>query len=267
MPRVAWATDLHLGHARPPALAALLAEVAGSDADVLVLAGDTGTAGTVRSWLTRLAAAFGRPVYFVLGNHDYYGGDIAGTRDRVRDQGARTTDLAYLWDTGVVPLSDQSALVGVDGWGDARYGNWSGSAVALNDFILIHDLAASRNRAGLTERLRRLGQESADLLESRLALALGQYDHVLVVTHVPPFAECAWHQGGLSDADWVPYFACQAVGDVLLSAAASNPRRSIVVVCGHTHGGGRVAVRPNLLVLTGEADYGSPRLQLPLLLP
>jgi hypothetical protein len=33
----------------------------------------------------------------------------------------------------------------------------------------------------------------------------------------------------------------------------------LLVVCGHTHGGGEIQVSENIRVLTGEAEYGKPR--------
>ena len=33
--------------------------------------------------------------------------------------------------------------------------------------------------------------------------------------------EAAWHQGQLSDDDWIPWFTCRAVGDVILRCARS----------------------------------------------
>jgi hypothetical protein len=34
----------------------------------------------------------------------------------------------------------------------------------------------------------------------------------------------------------------------------------LLVLCGHTHSGGEVQVADNLRVLTGEAEYGKPRI-------
>ena len=35
----------------------------------------------------------------------------------------------------------------------------------------------------------------------------------------------------------------------------------MLVLCGHTHGGGEFQVRENLRVLTGAAEYGKPRVE------
>jgi len=51
------------------------------------------------------------------------------------------------------------------------------------------------------------------------------------------------------------------VGDVLLEVARSRPKCQILVLCGHTHGGGEVQVAENLRVMTGPAEYGKPEVQ------
>jgi len=93
-----------------------------------------------------------------------------------------------------------------------------------------------------------------------LPQALGEFQHVILATHVPPFREACWHQGKISDGDWLPHFTCQAVGDVLLEVMKENPDRHLTVLCGHTHGGGEAQVLPYLKVLTGAARYGRPAL-------
>ena len=61
--------------------------------------------------------------------------------------------------------------------------------------------------------------------------------------------------------DYLPFFSCKAVGDVLLEAAQSHPKCQILVLCGHTHSGGEISVAENLRVVTGPAEYGKPEIQ------
>lgn len=91
--------------------------------------------------------------------------------------------------------------------------------------------------------------------------ALAPFPHVIVATHVPPFRETCWHEGRISDDDWLPFFTCQAAGDALSEAMSAAPDRRMTVLCGHTHGGGEADVLPNLRVLTGGATYGRTEVQ------
>ena len=159
-----------------------------------------------------------------------------------------------------MPLTDAACLVGHDTWGDGRLGNAAGSPVILNDFLLIQELA-SLDRPALLGRLNALGDEAAAHLAGQLPAALANFAHVYVLVHVPPFREACWHEGRISDDDWLPFFTCRAVGDVLAAAMRQHPERRMTVLCGHTHSPGAAQVSPNLEVKTGAARYGSPRVQ------
>jgi hypothetical protein len=172
---------------------------------------------------------------------------------------ARLPDLRWLQSAGVVSLSKETALVGCDGFGDARCGDVDGSGIVLNDFLLVDELTAVPH-ALRQERLRRYGDEAAEHLRSVLWPALERHARAVVLTHVPPFPEACWHQGRRSGPEWLPYFCCAAAGDALRAAARAFPQRELLVLCGHTHSGGEAQILPNLKVLTAGAEYGRPRI-------
>ncbi|MCU0512299.1 MAG: metallophosphoesterase [Anaerolineae bacterium] len=261
MTRVAWLTDLHLNFLSARRRAHFWQQLHGVAADCFVISGDIGEATSLVDYLERLAAAVTRPVYFVLGNHDYYYSSIG----RVRAALARLAPagLHYLT-TQAQPLalSPTVGLVGHDAWSDGRYGDFFASAVLLNDYRLIHDLALP-TAADRLARLHALGDEAAAHLRALLPVALAQYAHVLVVLHPPPFAEACWHNGAAATPEnpYLPHYACKAAGDALRELALQYPHRQMTVLCGHTHGAGRVQILPNLCVLSGGAVYGHPTVQ------
>ncbi len=128
----------------------------------------------------------------------------------------------------------------------------------LNDYVLIAELRGL-SRAARLDRLHRLGDAEASRLAELLAEALPRHRRVIVATHVPPFKEACWHEGHISNDDWLPHFTSRAVGEVLRRAAADHPDRTLRVLCGHTHGAGTAQILPNLRVVTGGAEYGEPR--------
>jgi hypothetical protein len=159
-------------------------------------------------------------------------------------------------DAGVIELSPKTALIGHDGFYDARFGDPWRSRVELSDFFLIQELAWL-DKAERFERLERLGREAADFLQRSLSAALERYERAIVLTHVPPFREACWHEGKISDDEWLPFFTSKAAGDALVDVASRHPDRDVVILRGHTHGEG--AILPNLRVYTGGAVYGNPR--------
>jgi 3',5'-cyclic AMP phosphodiesterase CpdA len=262
MTMVAWATDIHLDWADPPLRREFYESLRNSGADAAILSGDIGEGKSTGRWLREIAAVLRRPLYFVLGNHDFYGGSIQEVRQQTAQLTAEFPGLVYLPSAGVVQLDDGVGLVGHEGWGDARLGNFAGSQVFLPDFITIKDLAGVyHDRRLLRQRLEALGDESADYFARVLPEALARYRRVVLVTHVPPFREAAWHDGRYSDDDWLPYFSCRAVGDVLLDVMRRHPACDLLVLCGHTHGGGEAQVLDNLRVRTGGAEDRRPRIE------
>lgn len=259
--KIAWATDVHLDHVASPERVALGRRLAAAQAEAVVLTGDISVAACFAEHVSQLRREVEGPVYFVLGNHDFYGGRVDEVRAMVRhrfDEG----DTLYLH--GRIAWVGELAVVGVDGWGDARLGDVAGTDLELTDFDLIHDLEG-RSPDERKAILRALGDESAEALRAPLIQAVGRTTRVLVLTHVPPFAEAVSSdypdEGPSARARWLPYFACEAVGKVLLEVADANPQCRIEVLCGHTHHRGEVRLRPNLRVRSGRAEYGRPEVQ------
>jgi 3',5'-cyclic AMP phosphodiesterase CpdA len=264
-----WSTDIHLDHLDPGAVHEYAARVVIAQPDALLLGGDISDATRLREDLEQLAELVPRPIHFVLGNHDYYGGSVDAVRASVAD--LTGPPLSWLPTSGPVQLDDGLALVGHGGWGDARNGDFARAPI-LSDYLAIEDLVGAAGRAnvmaGLTERdaLRRrldeLGHDAARTLEPSLREAAAGSRHVVVLTHVPPFPEAAWHDGEPSTPPWQPGFSCRATGDLLQEVATAFPDRHFTVLCGHTHGEGQVEMAPNLEVFTASADYGTARIDL-----
>ena len=262
MMRLAWLTDIHLNFVRPPALEAFLDALAATEADAFVISGDVAEANDVAVHLHGIAERVWRPVHFVLGNHDFYRGSISGVREKVRALCSVTPNLHWMPDAGAVPFTDEACLVGHDGWGDGRLGDYRESDVMLNDWGLIAEFGGfGENPDERLAKLNALGDEAAAHFRAVLPDALARFRHIVVVTHVPPFREACWHEKRISDDNWLPHFTCKAVGDALVEAMAAAPGRTMTVLCGHTHGGGEARILPNLRVLTGGARYGEPAVQ------
>src|SRR4051812_312264 len=127
--KLAWLTDVHLNFLDPADAEEFFRVVAEVPSDTILLSGDIGEAPDVCLLLNALDTAVRRPVYFVLGNHDFYRGSIAAVRRDVRALCSACPGLHWLPGDGVVPLTADTCLVGHDGWGDGRYGDYWGSPI------------------------------------------------------------------------------------------------------------------------------------------
>lgn len=260
MHRFLWLTDIHLNFLEPALVDAFLDALAARPADGVFLSGDIGEAPDVTRYLTDLAARLQCPVYFVLGNHDFYYGSIAEVRQSIEQLCASRPRLRWLRLSRIVALTEQTGLIGDDGWGDGRLGDYLNSPVKLNDWRLIDELSGLEKTA-LLGALQSLGDEAASHFQSVLPEALQRFQHVYVVIHVPPFREACLYEGRIAGDDWLPHFTCHAAGQVLAEAMAAHPERRMTVLCGHTHVAADVQILPNLRVLTGQAAYGEPAIQ------
>lgn len=262
MGHLAWATDIHLDHLKRGELG--IREFARGliegEPDALLITGDVTVADRLIVDIETLLGATRRPLYLVLGNHDYYGSSIASVRAVLRAMCVEHELLNYLPQSGVIELSESTVLLGVDGWYDARCGGWQSSRVRLSDFTLIDDLNELMAGEPLIQALRALGDAEALRARSLLEQALPRYRRVVFATHVPPFEAACWYEGELPGPKdpWAPYFVCVALGEVLREYAERFPTHEFEVYCGHTHGAGRSQICPNLVVVSADAEYGKP---------
>ncbi len=259
MKRVVWLTDIHLNFLSDARVAAFVEEVAAASPDAVLIGGDIGEAQNVCDYLGLLRASIPARIYFVLGNHDFYHGSVRATRERVAQFCREHPGLHYLTVETFDQLTPHVGVVGHDGWADGRLGDYSRSLVRMLDWKLIDELK-SHDRQARWEVLKGLADEAAAHLRRALPLALEQFRHVVLLTHVPPFLEACWHEGRISNAEWSPHFTCHAVGQAILEIMDAHPDRQLTVLCGHTHGVGETRLRENVQVLTGGAQYGAPQI-------
>lgn len=258
--RVAWLTDIHVNFLRPGDLPRFIARINAERPEAVVLTGDISEAPHLVGDLREMAARLACPLYFVLGNHDYYFGSIRRVREEIADLCEDLPELVYLTQQGVVRLTDRVGLIGHDGWADARLGNYERSMVLMNDYLLIAELK-SFDKRDRWPVLKQLGDEAAASVEEKLAAACQDFEQIVLATHVPPFLESCWHEGRLSDDEWLPHFTCHALGEAILRQMRTRLDRQLTVLCGHTHGRGESQILPNVRVLTGGAEYGFPEIQ------
>lgn len=264
--RLAWATDVHLDACRDGRDTRFLEELAACGAEAFLLGGDVADGPYLEEWLRRIDAALPRPIYFVLGNHDYWGDHVDAVEGRMCD--LRAERLRWLPGAGVVALTATTGLIGHGGWGDARCGDFLTSPTILSDYVLILDLQEASGSSdplaifddlpALRRKLHELGDRAAAELRPQIAEAARRFDRVFVLTHVPAFAEACWYRGQPADEKWLPGFVSRAMGDVIRAAAAEHPACRFTVLSGHTHHEGQARLLPNLEAFTQGARYGAP---------
>jgi hypothetical protein len=112
--RLGWITDVHLNILRPGKRSKFYAELREEAFDALLLGGDIDEADSVTELLAEIADGLRIPIHFVLGDHDFYHGSIAGVREKVMREASTSYWLRWLPSAGVVMLTENTALVGHD---------------------------------------------------------------------------------------------------------------------------------------------------------
>lgn len=254
--KLTWLTDIHLNFVDRSAVEGLCTAIHTSGTEAVLITGDIATSTRLCSSLKFIADNLKRPIYFVLGNHDYYGSSIRKVNAEVAYVAEKHPNLIWLSRSEVVELLPDTCLIGHEGLVDGRLGDPEGSQVELNDYVHIEELRQpTKNRRLEVQGM--LGDEAARHLYKQLAAA-SKYKKIIVALHVPPFAEACWHLGELTTDEYLPHFACKATGMVLKNFMKKNPKLSMTVYCGHTHSSGYAEILPNMCVFTAAAEYRFP---------
>jgi Icc-related predicted phosphoesterase len=258
--KLAWATDLHLDAADKSRQQLFFDIIKSYDPDILLIGGDISNGSSSLLYLQQLAKVINKPLYFVLGNHDYYYESIDRMRNQAHELSKAHKNIQYLADNGIFKLSETTALIGHDGWADGLAGDFLNSTVMLNDYFLIEELKRLTQEERFL-KIQELGKEAATYLGQVLADALMTYDKIVLLTHVPPFREACLYEGKVCDANWAPHFVGQMMGETLQKVMKENPDKRLLVLCGHSHQGNDMEILPNLRVMTGQSELGIPNVQ------
>jgi Icc-related predicted phosphoesterase len=174
--KIQYFSDIHLEFGNVP--------LTHTDADVIVAAGDIGVGTQGVHWLLQA----GKPVIYVAGNHEYYGGDLYDTFARI---------VAMAEGTCVHFLENQSIVIngvrflGTTLWTDYEGGDPDKMALAeekMNDYTQISNQARGLRPADLLE----VNWQARHWLEQELSRPF-QGKTVVVTHHAPSFT--SWNNG------------------------------------------------------------------------
>jgi Icc protein len=256
-----WVSDIHLDQAREEEKKRFMSQLTCTQYDAVLVTGDISTAAQLVGHLTEISHACGtRPVFFLTGNHDYFGSSFATVDQAVADLCARHRNLISLGGREIVELSPRTALVGHRGWGDGKAGAGEDSKVASPDRYAIDDFR-SLNRVGYFTKLRSLGEESATYFRRVLPRALHRHRKVLIGTHFPLFTQAIKHRNTNCAWDRQPYYSNRSAGNAIVGISRNFPGRQIEVYAGHSHCFAEFSMSSNLEIRVAGARRGFPSFQ------
>jgi Icc protein len=259
--KLLWLSDLHLDYASPSRHNKLLCELKTSHFDAAVITGDTADSKSLIHHLEILAIACSpKPLYIVLGNHDFFGSSLDQTKSEVRKLCSKIDNLHHLQDHGAVWLSTRTILLGHHGWADAKCGWGSQTHVRNPDHWSIADF---RNliKSERFELMKKLGKDSTQSIRSGLNSVLRKRRHLIIATHVPPFESSAHYNGKPCGPCHSAHFVNSSMGGMLIGTARHNPNTKFTTISGHTHSPVQEYILENLESRVAGVKRGRPQIQ------
>lgn len=276
MHRICWCTDIHLDHLREHVVLPngmydgtrqhsegkvkkFCDDILSKHPDSVLITGDISIAPMIENHLELLEKHIPAiPIYFVLGNHDFYDGSIADVRRRTRRFDGTKGRLIWLNTQDVVPITKNTALVGHDGWYDGGYGDWFKSRLVMTEYHIVQEFRFKQPMV-VFETMQELAKQCADHIDKHVQAAAQTHKNVLFATHVPAFRNNSRAPDRrLSDSQWLPNMSSKKAGDALLRAAEAFPGVNFTCLSGHTHTTWEESYRSNLKEITGASRYGNP---------
>jgi len=277
--RLAWATDIHLDFVTDPNdifhssknIDTFCSLILKDKPEALLLSGDISLSSFLVDHLVALEERLRFPIYFVLGNHDFWRGDFDGVRRQMKNLSYIADHLKYLSTTPYINLEPNVSLVGHDGWYDGFYGDPKRTNFIMNDWNYVSDFAKagvmSHNSPNIEKVLLISRQQASSAAHHiangiKAAISKSSAKKIIIATHVPPFTQPIDAGLNASEAlNFYPWYASRIMGDMLLSAAKSNPHVKFEIFCGHIHSDYEGLIAPNLLLRSGKSEYSEPRCQ------
>lgn len=280
--KIAWATDIHLNFIDDNQLEIFNKVL--SQYDAVFLTGDLSEFPYLKYHLEKMAEEINKPIYFVLGNHDYYYGSVKEMKKEMKS--FKNKNLFYLANKDFIKLNKNTAIVGHDCWYDGKFGDYWNSRLAMSDFLLIEEfykkiniwqlnngyfrecpkekdkVIVTKGKTEILEKMEELSSKGNEHIISSLKKAYNKgFRKIIALTHVPPFLQNSLYNNKPSNDTWAPFFTNKNLGDNLLEFASNYKDCEVIVLCGHSHH--RAIYQPlnNLIVKTGDAEYNYPKIE------
>lgn len=252
--KLIWISDIHLNFLEEQHRVEFYDNL--RDGDAIVISGDIAEGHNFDSMIKEMMVYTGKPVYFVLGNHDFY-------IDSVKNVKKRAKKLNWLSKKSI-ELSPETVLIGVDGWGDCRNGDYENSQLLMSDWLIIEELKSSylKGMDELKVTLQKLADADARKLKRNVLKAVEHgYTNIIIVTHVPAFEEATLYAGLKSTPSGLPFFSSKCLGDAILPIAKKNPHIDFLWLSGHTHSRAKYKPCNNMTVRVAKAEYYYPQIE------
>lgn len=256
-----WITDPHFNFLTKNTLVKKLVELQSSKADGIFITGDITTGNQIYHHLDLMVKIITKPIYFVLGNHDFYHECFEAIDILMKEICLKHSNLYFLDNLESIKLNENTGLIGHTGWYDGRWRNPKTSIVYSWDFALISDFKEEKHFKSKLRLVRDLADMAAEQIGRNLEKALQKYDTVYMLTHIPPWPERYSSLRIPFDLFWKPYNSSKIMADTLSYIMDKHPGKQLNVLAGHTHNRKYTKISNNINLFVGDATHGKMHIE------
>lgn len=242
---ILWATDLHLNYFSDDFIKnfALSTRKKFINPKGLIISGDISLGNKLERQLNVLSDTLQIPIYFVLGNHDYWYSSFQEI-DLLINKICQNSNIICLDNSSII-INDVE-IIGFTGWYDCQFGEIDLS-INMNDWVRIEEFKKSNNYLNISiERSKKF------LLMERFIKNKHKINKQIIVTHFPPFESLIKNKGKAK-----PFYGCKSSGEMIVKIAEHYS--NIIVLSGHTHNKAHIKIN-NINAYVGEACRGKPEI-------
>ena len=170
-----WLTDLHLDMVEDKELQVFYRSLKNHPSKGIFITGDIADGENFPKFLEEIQAISKKPLYFVLGNHDYYGNTLQDTFKKASLLSKANKEIHFLPDASC--LLDDFALIGINNFNDGEGHDFEKSEIWLRDYNEIEDFKVLSPK-DLKDKLTTLGKISCLEVEKKILEAFKKKDIV-----------------------------------------------------------------------------------------
>lgn len=261
MSKYLWITDPHFNFSSPEQNKKFLEHVKGYNPAGIFLTGDISTGRELSSHLKLILGILDCPIYFVLGNHDYYRSSFAHIDYEMSYLSKRHGNLHYLNNEDPISLSEKVAVIGHNGWYDAGWRTPVFPFVFWADWYFIHDFRFHDSNADRMSLMKYKAEVATENLKIKLEKSLKTHHTTYLLTHFPPWPEKIDKWGGLVETFWKPYNSCKVAADMISSVMKKHPDQKLIILAGHTHRQRYENISHNIELRVGAGSHKKSQVQ------
>ena len=248
-----WITDSHFNFVAKTKLIGFFIDLQCAVPYGIFITGDISTGPLVAKHLQCMAKIVHCPIYFVLGNHDAYRASFEEVEKSIVRLTKSEQNLVYMTNSDPIELSSDVAVIGHDGWYDAKWRDPYTPLIFIWDFFFIKDFRSLFSNKERMDVVRERAKRASESIAEKLKLALKDHSTVYLLTHIPPWPNVGrW----LIDKFWMPYNSSKVIADEIVNIMNQHKDKNLIVLAGHSHLRRRAIISDNIELRVGFAKHG-----------